>query len=891
MTFNFAMQVTPDVTEPKSRLKLTSDARDLIGVVDALPAMVHVLATSGRVVHTNQLARETFSNADGESVYGESDYLPDMLPWRAEEAARRSLIAAIGKAAKGEASEFETELGARDVRRLVVAVTVAPALDAAGKVRHIVVSATDITGHHAAARTREERLRLALESARMGIWDWNIRENKMEWAANLEFNFGLERNTFGGTYEALLELVHEGDRERLRAEVSQALAGGGEYKIEYRAVRPDGEVRWMCTDGRIVKDEDGRRVRMLGINVDITERKLAEEKRREAEAMLATALRTSREGFVLLRLRDEMFIDVNEGWLETTGFDRAEVIGKTSSEVNAWGSPADQKRFADAMQEFGAVQDFEFSYRHKSGELRQASFSAEIVSPRGEPCALIIGRDITEQKQAREALRESEARLRRLVESNVIGVIFADFQGRITMANDAYLQITGYNREDFESGKVHWTQMTPPEYRPKDELAMAELVSAGKCTPFEKEYCRKDGSRVPILIGIALLEEGKDKCVAFILDLTERQRAETALAQSENRLRTIIETEPECVKIIGLDHTLLEMNPAGLKMIEAESLEQVQGHSVLSIVAPAYRAAFQSLTQRVLRGETGTLEFEIVGLKGRHGWLETHAVPLRDREDKIIALLGLTRDITDRRLAENDLKASREQLRNLTDRLQLVREEESTRIARELHDELGQALTGVVIDLSWLEEKIFDQEHMSRSELISKIRSATKLAQSTVDTVRRIATELRPALLDDFGVAAAIEWQAQEFQQRMGIPCEVESSLSRAPSAQVSTAVFRIFQEALTNIARHAGASRVRITLREVDDSVWLEVSDDGRGITEADLVKARSLGLTGMRERALLLGGSVRIVGVPGQGTTVSVSIPSGFGSEGQPAHGELKL
>lgn len=234
-------------------------------------------------------------------------------------------------------------------------------------------------------------------------------------------------------------------------------------------------------------------------------------------------------------------------------------------------------------------------------------------------------------------------------------------------------------------------------------------------------------------------------------------------------------------------------------------------------------------------------------------------------------------DITERKRAEEQLKNSREKLRALSAHLQSVREEERTRIAREIHDELGQELTGLKIDLSWLAKRLSEQSHTTtRAVLLDKIKSMSESIDTTIQSVRRISSELRPGVLDAFGLTAAIEWQTQEFQNRTGINCE-----HTLPSENIvleqdrSTAMFRIFQEILTNVARHADATRVNLSMKQDAGDLVLEMRDNGRGITEAEISDNQSLGLLGMRERALLLGGEINISGIQGKGTEVTVRIP----------------
>lgn len=233
------------------------------------------------------------------------------------------------------------------------------------------------------------------------------------------------------------------------------------------------------------------------------------------------------------------------------------------------------------------------------------------------------------------------------------------------------------------------------------------------------------------------------------------------------------------------------------------------------------------------------------------------------------------RERRERQQAEDKLRSSHEQLRALTNHLHSVREEERTRIARQVHDELGQALTGLKLDLSWLSGKLRGARGLQR-----KIKGMTAHIDETINTVRRIATDLRPGVLDSLGLVAAIEWQAQDFQQRTRIACAVSIEVAETLlDPNFTTVCFRIFQETLTNIIRHAKATQVEVRLTESDGVLVLTVRDNGRGISERD-INDRSIGLIGMKERAAQVGGEVFFFGLPSHGTTVTMRVPLPPGS-----------
>lgn len=265
-------------------------------------------------------------------------------------------------------------------------------------------------------------------------------------------------------------------------------------------------------------------------------------------------------------------------------------------------------------------------------------------------------------------------------------------------------------------------------------------------------------------------------------------------------------------------------------------------------------------------------EYRIVRPDGSVRWIWDRGFPVRDDTGQVYRVVRITEDITERKRVEEELQHSFEQLRALAARLQSVREEERTRVAREIHDELGQALTAIKIDLSsWIRELPPAVREQSK-----RAAPIVRLIDQTIQLVRRISTELRPGILDDLGLVAAVEWAAEEFEARTGTKCHlVTPQRDIVIDRERATALFRIFQETLTNVARHAEATQLHVWLVEDEGAFLLEVRDNGKGFTDEPRWPGKSLGILGMRERALLLGGELTIRGAPGKGTTVRARIP----------------
>ena len=364
-------------------------------------------------------------------------------------------------------------------------------------------------------------------------------------------------------------------------------------------------------------------------------------------------------------------------------------------------------------------------------------------------------------------------------------------------------------------------------------------------------------------------------------EISERKRTEETLRQSEFELA-------EAQRVAGLGSWSLDINANAVRwseqlyrIFDVEKTDfGVTYETFLSRVHPDDRPrVWQVNAETRSSGQPFQVEYRIATRGGRLVHIREIGYARMDRAGAVSGLFGTAQDITERKRAEEALQISFDQLRALAARLQSVREEERTRVAREIHDQLGQALTAIKIDLSSLVAELPDAQKYRPG----KMESILKLVDETIQSIRRISTQLRPGILDDLGLVAAVEWAAEEFEARTGIKCWLdlpEDSVAIDP--ECATAIFRIFQETLTNVARHANATVLNVRLAEENDNLILEVHDNGSGISEEQVAARQSLGILGMRERALLLGGELTISGAPGRGTTMRVRIPSRAMSRG---------
>jgi len=359
-------------------------------------------------------------------------------------------------------------------------------------------------------------------------------------------------------------------------------------------------------------------------------------------------------------------------------------------------------------------------------------------------------------------------------------------------------------------------------------------------------------------------------------EITERNRAEEELRRSEDRIRLIIDTIPVMAWSLRPDGIVDFLNQRWMDY-SGLILEQYVEEPMGPLHPEDIPGVMEKWRMHMTLGEPYEDEMRLQAADGEYRWFLIRTAPLRNEVGGIIKWYGVSTDIDDRKRAEEQLKVTSEELRALSARLSSAREEEGTRIARELHDELGSVLTSLKWELEDMLKRSSESANQTDySTLGPKLEEMMGMVNDILSNVRRISSELRPSILDDIGLMAAIEWQAKQFESRSGIVCTLDLPADDLKlSSDQSTAIFRILQETLTNILRHAKASRVSILVEEVDGALVLEVRDNGRGITGEEITESSSLGLIGMRERAHLLGGSFEITGSAGRGTVLMVRVP----------------
>lgn len=663
--------------------------------------------------------------------------------------------------------------------------------------------------------------------------------------------FGLDVSDLGkpglSRLAAAMTLVHPDDAARLMSTVRHSVATGEPYSMKYRMRRADGAYRWVDGRAEPIRDAGGMILQWFAISIDVDDEMTAQESLRDRERELLQLV--DMVPSLIWRLSpngDPVFF--NKQMVDFLGMTVADTDRPGMSPLQAFVEsvhPDDASQFGQALNRSlvtGASFAMQYRLRRVDGSYRWMSGRAE---PMRDDSGCIVqwfglGHDIDDQMRLFSEIEEREARIRRLVDSDVIGIVIWDLDGRLIDANNAFLRMLQYDREDLKAG-LRWLDMTPPEWQEvhaRDEAE--ELKSTGKMQAREKEYFRKDGSRVPVLIGAACFEGRSTQGVAYILDLTELKRAEAALRDRERELAQLVDTVPTQIWATTPDGKPSYMNKrltdyVGLTLSDLDKsasgrLQAAVERSVYPDDEPAVRRA---LEQSFSTGETFVMRYRHWRADGVYRWVDCRAEPLRDEDGRIVKWYGVTIDIDDEVRAQEELRRTQGKLAASSQAASLA--ELSASIAHEVNQPLAAIVANSHACYRWLTA---DPPNLDRAKITSEriIRDANSAADvvSRIRALFRQAVEPRTRTPLSSIIVEARELMAEEAtRRRVHIEIDVESDLPLVAIDRVQ------IQQVLVNLMRNSmeamelveGDRPLDVRVRRLGDQVLTEVSDRGPGV------------------------------------------------------------
>lgn len=709
------------------------------------------------------------------------------------------------------------------------------------------------------ARWNEEKFRKLAENSPMLIWMSDQQAMctyfNQRW---LEFRGRLLEEEKGMGWS---EGIHPDDKEQTIHHYLQAFNKRESFTLEYRLKDRKNEYRRIYDIGTPMYDQNNQFMGYIGSCLDITERTKAEDQVKQSEQQKSLILQAIREQLVFLDT------NLNIQWtnpaaLELTEMDQEELKHQKCYKI--W-HQLDEPCIdcpAEKTLRSGEVEESEIKFLERIFNVR-----AYPVKENGHIKGILeAGQDITEKKQTEELLKQSEEKFRRFFnENNAVKLIINPETGRIISANRSAKKYYGY--ENLESmyiqsinqlsEKAVKAEMQKAFLRHKNYSHFQHKLASGEIRHVEAHSTPLEINHTKFLYSI-------------IQDITERINAEKDLKRSEEKFRKIVNTLPQFVSYTDKYLIYRLVNQTYLDRFNLNE-KDIVGKNLIDIIGEESYKKAKPRIDKVLSGEKVYYKefFNYPG--GFQAYMEATLIPDFDAEHQVAGYYAILSDVTHHIKNQELLENSRNKLRSLSEYQQNLLEEERKFIAREIHDELGQNLTAIRMGITMLQKQIPRADR----KVFSKLKELNQITQSTFDKIKMISTELRPQLIDDMGLTAAVEWFVQRFEKSSDIAVRTHLLLEEEfLPEKVAIQLYRIIQEAMTNVYKHALASLIEISLQQDNNYLYLKIKDDGKGISEADTQKKEVYGIKGIEERIQILHGTFQIDGNH-KGTTISIEIP----------------
>jgi PAS domain S-box-containing protein len=739
--------------------------------------------------------------------------------------------------------------------------------DQQGRLLRIFGIVTDITERkraEEALRASEERLRLAVEAGKMFAYEWDAATDVLVRSAESSQILGVDE-VIPLTGQQILAQVHPDDRERLTAAIAELRPAQPSLSATYRMLRPDGTVIWVERNSRAQFDEQGKLVRIIGIVADITERKRTEDAVRQSEEKYRRIVETTNEGIWLL---DSKFYTsfVNRQMAGMLGYQPGEMLGRSVFDFY-FPEDVERKRQLLAHRRDGLSEHVDERFRRRDGaELWVRMAAIPISKDNGEfDGALAMMSDITERKRAEEALEKSEEKFSKAFwQSPMALAITSATDHRYIEVNESFEQFSGWRREEL-IGRTPFDIGLWVDPQERDKVARY-VQNEGSLRLFEGHFRMRDGTIRTGLVGAELIELDGEPCVLAVgMDITEQKRAEEALRESEARFRLVADTAPALIWMSGTDKMFTFFNKGWLDFT-GRSVDLELGNGWADGVHPedlphcldVYARAFDA------RAEF-SMEYRLRRFDGEYRWVLDIGVPRFNQDGSFAGFIGSCIDVSDRKLAEDALSGVNRKLIE-------AQERERARIARELHDDVGQRLALLTVELEQLRQMLVD----SPADLLQRVEELRSHSSDIASDVQSLSHELHSSKLEYLGIATAMRAFCHELSvQHDAEIVFVHDEIPRNLSHEISLCLFRVAQEALQNAVKHSGVRHFDVELRYAPDAIQLTVRDSGSGFDVAESMRTSGLGLISMTERLKLVDGQLSIDSQAQRGTTIRASVP----------------
>ena len=745
-------------------------------------------------------------------------------------------------------------------------------------------------------KTSLRTLSFALGVGRMGTWELDLEHLSLSCSAAFKKLFGIPGEQ-DFSYPQLLQAIHPDDCGRWHSAMTSVIQTSSEFELEVRVYWPDGTLHWNLIHGGPVDLEDTKKSLLVGVSLDVTERKHDEEELRLSEER-HRALTTATSQIVWVTDANGQGHEDQSSWEGFTG-----VQDSTRFDWLQSVHPDDREATIQKWQEAfttGRIYEIEHRVRRYDGVYRLMQACGVPVRDAAGNIREWMGThtDITERREAENKLRDTQARLSLAMQSSATGMFDWDIVNQTIVWSPEILQLYGMKEGETGGRYEDWLECVLPEDREKADAVIQSAMQTGKYN-LEFRFRRRNDGEVRWANGRGVVSHdasGKPvRMLGINMDITERKEAEEALEQNEELFRLTFENAAVGIAHVGLDGRWLHINRR-MAEITGFTEEQLLTSDFQSITHPDDLKAELEFVNRLLAGEIKKYRIEKRYRRRDNStvWVDLFVSLLQKEDGSPDHFLSIVTDITARKQAEEAIQRSREELeqkvrdrtwelaaanaslRELSGRLLQLQDNERRKFARDLHDSVGQLVAALSMNVGAIASH--GDSHDLKLRQLHK--DSQELIQEITKEIRTLSHLLHPPLLDEIGLLSALRWYTDGFTQRSGIATnlEIPNELARM-SADLEIAIFRVVQECLTNAHRHSGSSSVTVRLACLDQELRVEIEDHGSGIPDEKLKEFEStglpgVGLRGMRERLRQLGGSLEIIS-NGKGTIVRGKVP----------------